>query len=153
MKNISKEKVVIFGIRLVLGFIFLWAFFDKLLGLGFATTSDKAWIAGSSPTYGFLKLATYGPLANFYQSIAGNIFVDVTFMLGLLLIGLALILGIWIKPAGYGGSLLMLMMWSARLPPEQNPVLDEHIVYALVLILLTLIKADEFSIKRFWRKK
>lgn len=152
-KTLLKEKAVIFGIRLVLGFIFLWAFFDKLLGLGFATSPEKAWLVGGSPTYGFLKLATYGAFANLYQSIAGNIVVDITFMLALFLIGLALILGMGMKPAGYGGALLMLLMWTARLPPEQNPLFDEHIVYAFILILLALINSDEFSIKRIWRGK
>lgn len=153
MENNSKEKIFLLAIRLVLGFIFLWAFFDKLLGLGFATTPDKAWIAGGSPTYGFLKLASYGIFSKLYQGIAGTTFVDVTFMLALLLIGLALIFGVFIKTAGYGGALLMLLMWTAQLPPKQNPIFDEHIIYALVLILLTLINLEEFSIKRFWGKK
>jgi len=153
MENNAKAKITLFVIRLVLGFIFLWAFFDKLLGLGFATTPDKAWIVGGSPTYGFLKLATYGVFAQFYQAIAGTTFVNVTFMLALLLLGIALLLGICMRTAGYGGALLMILMWSARLPPEQNPVFDEHIVYALVLILLTLVNLDELSIKRLWRKK
>ncbi len=30
----------------------------------------------------------------------------------------------------------MMLMWLAVLPPENNPVVDEHIVYALVLVLL-----------------
>ena len=153
MEKNSKAKIVLLVIRLVLGFIFLWAFFDKLLGLGFATTPDKAWTTGGSPTYGFLKLATQGVFAKFYQVIAGNTFVNVIFMLALLLLGIALILGVFMRTAGYGGALLMLLMWSARLPPEQNPVFDEHIVYSLVLILLTLVNLDEFIIKRFWRKK
>ena len=36
--------------RLSLGWIFLWAFLDKLFGLGHETPSARAWIDGGSPT-------------------------------------------------------------------------------------------------------
>src|SRR3989338_139311 len=105
VKNkIIKEELVLALLRIVLGVIFLWAFLDKLFGLGFSTSADKSWLAGGSPTFGFLKLATHGPLASLYQNIAGNPLVDLAFMLALLFIGLSLILGIWTKLAGYSGT-------------------------------------------------
>lgn len=127
-----------------MGWIFIWAFLDKLFGLGFATESEKAWINGGSPTLGFLKFGTDGPLATMYQSMAGNVFVDWLFMLGLALIGLALLLGVGVRIAGYTGSLLMLLMWSASLPPSNNPFMDEHIIYILVLIGLTVTHAGQY---------
>ena len=57
--------------RIALGWIFLWAFVDKLFGLGHETKSAQAWIHGGSPTLGFLKLGTKGPLADFYHGFAG----------------------------------------------------------------------------------
>ena len=54
-----------------MGFIFLWAFLDKTFGLGVATPADKAWIAGGSPTTGFLSNAVQGPFATFFNSLAG----------------------------------------------------------------------------------
>lgn len=138
-------------LRFSLSFIFLWAFFDKLFGLGFATQDDKSWLKGISPTLGFLKYATYGPLATFYQNIAGHLIVDLLFMGGLLLIGLSLLFGIGIKIAGYSGALMMFLMWSACLPPENNPFLDEHIVYLLIFIGLTKVKAGHtFGLGRWW---
>ena len=41
--------------RIVIGFTFLWAFVDKLFGLGFATPSARAWINGGTPAQGFIK--------------------------------------------------------------------------------------------------
>ena len=67
-----------------MGLIFLWAFIDKVFGLGFATTADKSWIAGGSPTTGFLQFGVHGPFAGFYHSLSGIPIVDVLFMLGLL---------------------------------------------------------------------
>ncbi|HEX8344915.1 MAG TPA: hypothetical protein VF657_09250, partial [Actinoplanes sp.] len=64
------------GLRLALGWIFLWAFLDKLLGLGFATKTEQAWINGGSPTKGFLGNAVQGPFEDLYHSIAGAAWAD-----------------------------------------------------------------------------
>ena len=140
--------------RISLGWVFLWAFLDKLLALGHETGVDPktgavdyfgpaAWIHGGSPTQGFLGFATKGPLAGFYQNLAGNPVVDWLFMLGLLGIGLALILGVGMRMAAVAGTALLVLMWSAVLPPANNLFMDDHIVYALVLGLLALIGAGK----------
>jgi len=120
-------------LRIGLGWVFFWPFLDKTFGLGFATSPSNAWIRGGSPTNGFLSFATRGPLADLFQAIAGHPLVDALFMIGLLAIGLALMLGIGMRLAVYGGSLMLFLMWLAVLPPENNPVLDDHIVYILAL--------------------
>lgn len=43
------------GLRLAIGFEFLWAFLDKTFGLGYTTSTKHAWIHGGSPTKGFLS--------------------------------------------------------------------------------------------------
>lgn len=129
--------------RIALGLIFLWAFLDKLLGLGFATKPENAWIAGGSPTTGFLSKAVHGPLAGFYNALSGVGLVDWLFMLGLLGLGIALIFGIAVRFAGYAGIVLMLMMWSSLLPPTNHPFIDDHIIYALVLYTLIHFNAED----------
>jgi thiosulfate dehydrogenase [quinone] large subunit len=142
------------AVRIGLGWIFLWAFLDKLFGLGISTPAGGAWLAGGSPTLGYLKNASVGPLAGLYQSIAGAVWVDWSFMLALLGLGLALILGIAQRLAGYGGALFMLMLWSSHLPPAQNPVIDEHIIYALTLLALAASRAgDTLGLGRWWAKR
>lgn len=145
------QKSILGLARISLGLIFLWAFFDKVFGFGFATTKDAAWINGGSPTTGFLLYATKGPFAGLFTMMAGNIFVDILFMSGLFLIGISLVLGIFNKLAGYSGALLMILMWLAVLPPEHHPFLDEHIIYGL--LLLYLAHADSsFSFRNRWKK-
>lgn len=73
--------------------------------------------------------------------------------MGLLGIGLALILGIGMRLAAATGALLMVLMWSADLPLENNPIIDDHIIYALVLVALALANAGHtFGLGRQWEK-
>lgn len=123
-------------LRLVMGFIFLWAFFDKTFGLGFATLAEKAWLRGGSPTSGFLANAVRGPFADFFGSLAGVPAVDWLFMLGLLGVGLTLVFNRFVKLGAIAGSLMFFLMYLALLFPENNPIIDEHIVYILVLLLI-----------------
>ena len=129
--------------RLSLGWIFLWAFIDKTFGLGYATESKNAWIDGGSPTNGFLKFAATGPFKDTYNDIAGATWADWLFMTGLLGIGIALLAGIAMRIATATGALLLILMWSAVLPPENNPFMDDHIVYAILLLLLTALGAGK----------
>lgn len=139
--------------RIALGWIFFWAFIDKTFGLGFATTVDKAWINGGSPTMGFLSNATKGPFAEFFKSMAGSPWVDWAFMLGLLLIGTALILGIASRLATLGGFLMMLFMYLASaIWPANNPFVDDHVIYGLLILLLfTLEASDYYGFGRAWK--
>ena len=143
-------RYLLAGIRLALGFIFLWAFLDKTFGLGFATASAKSWINGGSPTGGFLGSAK-GPFASFYHTIAGTPVADVLFMTALFAIGTVLILGIGMRVAAAAGALLTLMMWSAVLPPTSNPFMDDHLIYAAILIVLALLAAGNTAgLGRAW---
>lgn len=150
-ERLTKEQYAWVGLRLLLGWILLWAFLDKLLGLGYATASGNSWVNGGSPTTGYLKFAAAGPLSGFYNDLAGNGAVDALFMLALLAIGTAMILGVGTRIAGYGGALLMLMLWTTRLPPENNPIVDEHIVYLVLFLAITFVKPGQWlGLGKWW---
>lgn len=121
--------------RILLGLIFLWAFFDKLLGLNFSTQPAHAWLHGGSPTTGFLSHVD-GTFAGFFNTLAGNPVVDVLFMLGLLGVGLGLLFGIAMRLSILAGMTMLFLMWMASLPLETNPLIDDHIVYIAVLAVL-----------------
>jgi thiosulfate dehydrogenase [quinone] large subunit len=140
-------------LRIAFGLTFLWAFVDKVFGLGYATPSGKGWIDGGDPTAGFLGKGTSGPFADFYQSLVGDFWVTPLFMIGLAGIGLALTLGIGMRIAAATGALLYVMMWSVALPPANNPVLDDHLINAAVLIGLALIGAGAtLGLGNWWTK-
>src|SRR3989338_3857434 len=146
------QKKFLAILRIAMGWTFLWPFFDKLFGLSFSTKPEGGWINGGSPTYGFLTFGTRGPFAEFFQSLAGYIWLDWVFMLSLLLIGLALIFGVGIRLASFGATIWMISMYmAASIPPEHNPFLDEHIVNLVIVLVLSVSNAgDTWGLGRWW---
>ena len=46
---------------------------------------------------------------------------------------------------------MLVLMWTASLPPENNLFMDDHIIYALVLIGLALVGAgNTLGLGRRW---
>lgn len=146
-------RYVFAGIRLALGWTFLWAFLDKTFGLGRGTEADNAWIDGGSPTQGFLGFAADGPFKGFYNDIAGAAWADWLFMTGLAGLAVALLLGIGLRIAAGAGALLYVLMWTVVLPPENNPFLDDHLINAALLVGLALVGAGHtLGFGRAWER-
>lgn len=148
----STRAYVFAGLRLLTGFVFLWAFLDKTFGFGYATRSGAGWIDGGSPTEGFLGGVTVGPMESTFHAWAGAAWADWLFMLGLLGIGVALAAGIGLRLAAVAGTVMMALMWVAEWPPAKhlsdgtasmstNPFADYHVIYAVVLIALAAVGA------------
>ena len=151
--------------RIALGWVFLWAFLDKAFALGFATgrlenggidffAKDAAWLNGGHPTAGFLEFGTKGPFKDFYAGLAGQTWVDWVYMLSMLLIGLALILGIGTRLAAIGGIIWMALFYTAgAIWPENNPFVDEHVVYAIVLAGIAYVAAGRYlGLGKYWER-
>ncbi|MGW6921102.1 hypothetical protein ACWGA9_07420 [Streptomyces sp. NPDC054950] len=152
------------SLRLLTGFVFLWAFLDKTFGLGYATPSGKGWIDGGSPTKGFLGSVAVGPMESTFHAWAGDPWANWLFMLGLLGIGLALVLGVALRIAAVAGAAMMTFMWVAEWPPARhisdgspsmstNPFADYHVIYAVALIVLAATAAgDTLGAGRLWAR-
>ena len=143
-------------LRISTGFVFLWAFLDKTFGFGYATPSAKAWINGGSPTKGFLSSVDVGPsgLQTFFHNIAGDPWANWLFMLGLLGIGVALILGIGMRIAAGATIAMMTLMWLAEWPlakGSSNPITDYHFIYAVTAVVLALTYAGHtWGLGKWW---
>jgi thiosulfate dehydrogenase [quinone] large subunit len=160
----TAQAYVLASLRLLTGFVFLWAFLDKTFGLGYATSSGRGWIDGGSPTKGFLSGVAAGPMESTFHDWAGAAWADWLFMLGLLGIGVALITGVALRFAALAGSLMMTLMWVAEWPPAQhlsdgspsmstNPFVDYHLIYAVALIVLAAVAAgDALGAGRLWAR-
>jgi thiosulfate dehydrogenase [quinone] large subunit len=157
----SAARVLAF-FRISLGFVFLWAFLDKTFGWGFATTAERAWINGGSPTKGFLSSVAVGPFEDVFHSIAGDPWTNWLFMLGLLGIGVALIAGIGLRIAAGAATLMMALMWIAEWPlarhtssgeltSSTNPITDYHFMYAVGAIVVAATYAGHtWGLGRWW---
>jgi len=131
------------SVRIALGVIFFWAFIDKVWGLGYSTKPENAWIAGGNPTLGYLN-SSVGPFADFFKAMAGDPITNLLFMGGLAAIGAALLTGIGVRIAAYGGALMMSFMYLSHVPwagTTTNPIVDDHVVYGLLLVGLTFVHA------------
>jgi len=159
-------------VRILLGFTFLWAFFDKNFAWGYSTT--KAWMFGTgegNPTAGFLTFGVNpnGPFHTFYTNLAPsspNGIVNWLFMGALLGAGLTLVLGVAMRIGCIGSALLLLSMFLAVAPwakyedkggstvASNNPLLDEHIIYAATLMVLMLVCAGRYwGLGRWWESR
>jgi thiosulfate dehydrogenase [quinone] large subunit len=156
--------------RILVGFIFLWAFIDKLIGLGFTTCRskeegstaidvmcDSAWLSGGKITKGYLGSSS-GPLEDVFVSLGDQRWTDWIFMIGLLGIGLALMLGIGTKIASWCGVAMLAMMYVSHAWPGAvvgtNPVVDYHVIYAVAGVATVYVELQRQSIGlgNWWRK-
>jgi thiosulfate dehydrogenase (quinone) large subunit len=161
---VTARETAIAALRIGTGFMFLWAFFDKAFGWGYATPSARAWIHGGSPTKGFLGNVAVGPFQSMFHAWAGKQWADWLFMLGLLGIGLALVTGIALRYAAVAGTILVALMWFAVYPPARhaadgsasgsvNPFVDEHVMDALALIAVAAFgTASRLGLGAWWAR-
>lgn len=154
------------ALRIGFGLTFLWAFFDKFLALGWATGRSAetgvvdrfgpdAWINGGSPTFGFLNFGVSEDnwFHGFFTGIAGDAWADWLFMLGLAGIGTALLLGIGMRVAAGAGALLYLLMYAASFPLANNPLVDDHLIGAVSLVVLAAALAgDTWGLGLTWAR-
>jgi len=160
--------------RIAIGFTFLWAFFDKLFGLGFSTCRtmnddgswgsveymcDKAWINGARITEGYLGSST-GPFADFFKDLGQQAWTDWPFMLGLFGIGFALCFGVGTKLAMFAGPAMLALMYVSHYWPGQgantaNPFVEEHFIEALAIIGIVLVELGHQSVGfgEWWKRK
>jgi len=167
----------VFGVlRLAAGWTFLWAFLDKAFALGFSTgrledgtidffAKGGAWLNGGSPTAGVVGFAIDGsPFKDAIRSVSGfqmtelgphvAAWVDWVYMLSMVLIGLGLILGIGTRLAAAGGIAWLAIFYGATsVWPENNPVVDSHVVLAIVLVGLILANAGRYyGLGKVWQR-
>ena len=161
---VGAREAAVAALRIGAGFLFLWAFLDKTFGLGYSTSSAHAWIHGGSPTKGFLASLNAGPFTSMFHHWGGQPWANWLFMLGLLGIGLALMLGIGVRIAAAAGVVLVALMWMAVWPLAQhasdgsltgstNPIVDEHVMDALVLITIGVLgTGSRLGLGALWAK-
>lgn len=126
------------GLRIVMG----WTLFQA----GITKVLDPEWTAA-----GFLQNAVPegNPLTGMWATFAGNPMIDFLVAWGLTLTGFGILIGALLRWNAFWGAFIMLMFWLASLegglgqllPLENGWVVDDHIVYAVLLFGLGALGA------------
>ena len=121
------------GLRVLMG----WVMFQG----GIVKVLDPEWTAA-----GFLKFAIPegNPFITMFAGMAGNPVIDFLVMWGLTLTGLGLMFGALTRWNAFWAAFMMLMFWAASLtgglaeflPLEHGWVVDDHLIYAIILFAL-----------------
>ncbi len=143
MHTEKREIFVLVALRLVLGWFMFFAGIEKVL--------NPAWSAS-----GFLLSAkTFPDFYAWFAQPSNSWWIDPLNAWGILLIGIALLLGVGVRPAAWAGAFLMLIYY---FPHVEFPyvahgfIVEEHIIYAVSFILVGLLPAAQhFGLGSFLR--
>ena len=139
------QKMVFWLLRVSLGWLFFYAGITKVLK---PEWSAAEYIAGAKvfvEFFNFLASPEILPIVNLLNKW------------GLTLLGVSLMLGVLVRFSSFFGAVLMVLYYLAALDfPHPNPhdyLVDEHIIYALVLLFFMLTNAGKIGgIDRWWGK-
>ena len=118
-------------LRLLMGWIFLWAGFDKAIN-GFTAA-------------GFLQNATSGPFQEQFAAWGADsgalAVIDPLVTYGQILMGIAIFFGAATRVGLFFGGVMMFLFYIAQFPPEHDLFVDYYIVYIAVYLLLGALGA------------
>lgn len=127
------QKFSIFTLRVSLGVMMFYAGITKVMN---PSWSAEMYIKGAkafTPFYGFLLSPSILPIINLVNEW------------GLTLLGISLIAGIFVRLSSVLGIILMLLYYLPILKfpfvGDHSYIVDEHVIYSLVLMMLIVFKA------------
>lgn len=141
----KSQNITLALLQLSMGWIFIYAGVTKII--------NPEWSAA-----GYLNNA--GTLNSFFSWLATPANIDwVNFlnMWGLTIIGVALVLGICVKYASWAGFILMILYYLPILnfpyAGDHSLLIDDHIIYAIVFLVLIFFSSQKaWSIRKFIKR-
>lgn len=135
----------LFALRIAMGWLMFYAGITKLLN---PTWSAAGYLSGAKTFpefYAWLTRPEILPITNFMNEWA------------LTLLGVSLILGVFVRLSSLGGALLMILYYFPVLtfPTIKTTafIVDEHIMYALLLLFFVAVKAGRVWGLESWCSK
>jgi thiosulfate dehydrogenase [quinone] large subunit len=128
------EKISLLLVRLSLGWLFFYSGITKILNPGW--TSLK-YLTGAKSLTGFYVWMSQPSILPI---------IDALNEYGQLLLGISLILGIAVRLSATLGTVLMFLYYLALPFPYPNPqsfIVDQHIIYAAILLYLGVMRAGK----------
>lgn len=139
------QKITLVLLRLSMGWLMFYAGITKIL--------NPQWTAA-----GYLNNAkTYGGLFQWFATPANIGWVNFVNEWGLTLLGASLILGIAVRLSSILGVALMALYYlpilSFPIVGAHSYIVDEHVIYALVLVLFATLRAGQYYGLETWCAK
>jgi len=140
----SKITIAATTLRLLFGWFMTFAGLEKVL--------DSSWTAK-----GFLLGAkTFPDFYAWFAQPTNTWWVDPLNAWGITLIGIALLVGVAVRPAAWAGAVLMVLYYFPQNIFPSVPhgyIVEEHIIYAAALVLIALLPAaQEFGLGNMLRR-
>jgi thiosulfate dehydrogenase (quinone) large subunit len=133
--NTKTQKVLLFSMRVTLGFFMLYAGLTKII--------DPKWSAA-----GYLSGAAH--FKDFYAWLSQPGMIGITNFAnewGLTLLGVSLILGIFVRLSSVLGAAVMVLYYlvlSFPHPDAHSLIIDQHIIFALMMLYFASVGAGRF---------
>ena len=144
----KKQEYLLGLLRIFFGLEFLWAFFDRLIGLGIATAPADSFLAGAPQTEGYLIFVTNpeSPFAFIFNGpdallLELGVLVDFAYMGMLFVGGITLITGIGVRIGGLSTFIFFFSVWLASFPPTYHPFIEEHFLMMWILLFFVISKS------------
>jgi len=114
----------LFSLRVIMGWTFFYAGITKVV--------DPSWSVRGFLLYG---VPEGNPLTDVWATMANDWAWLLTPLnqVGLTLVGIALILGVFVRFSAFWGATMMLFYWVASYPFENSFLIDYHMVYVFLL--------------------
>ena len=132
----------IFLLRVVMGWMFFWAGYTKIIDPNFSAASYIQSAKTFTGFYHWLLTSNVLPIVNFLNEW------------GLTLLGVSLIIGLGVRLSSWLGIILMALYYAVLGFPYPNPhsyIVDEHIIYIAALLLLIAFNAGrEIGLAKFF---
>lgn len=129
------QKASVFALRVSMGWLMFYAGITKILNPEWSAAGYLGGAKTFTAFYQWLTNPAILPLINFVNEW------------GLTLLGVSLILGIGVRLSSILGAILMLLYYFPVLEfpyVEHGFLVDDHVIYALILLMFAAIKAGRF---------
>jgi len=137
MQRPITERIIILYLRVAMAWTFLYPAFRQTLSPEFSVA-------------GFLShTRTFHELFAIFATPSAAHVLSILVAYGHLLIGLSLLVGVLVRFSAGFGALLMMVYWMAHMDwpyieDKTNFIIDQHLVYAGVLLYLGVVRAGHF---------
>lgn len=139
------EKIALFALYLALGWLFLYAGLTKIMNPEWSAAGYLAGAKTFQSLYGWFASPEILPVTNFLNAW------------GLTLLGISLITGVWVRVSSILGAFLMLLYYFPILDfpyvGQHSFLIDEHIIYILILIAFAISPRREFTFANLLKNK